>query len=916
MTGWRALCGYLRECYEADNREGGVSNLLADEIRHLYLPALGADVLTGALDRVPIDLAAARALHKDAELFATEKSVVVGCFFVLGTSRDQHRSRLVAPLLVLPGTVEVTASAGFVRAEPDRARLNARALARLVGEGADGALATLAEHLPPLPVRPTDLPDLEEALLASLPDLDLSALGGYPRAVDEAELRKAAASRSHRIRVLPGVAVALVPTSPDTRSVLAELRDLAGAEVLSPPLAALLDGTAGARAGDPIGVALPASLSRRQQQVLASAATRPLTVVVGPPGTGKSFTVAVVALAHAAAGRSVLVATRQEQALTVIADKLAGLAGGPLNVLHGGKGDMARRLRESLDALLAGQGVESALSPAALRASKRQVVERRRDEAGKRRDLDRALAREHAWAGTAGAGTVRWWTWPRAAWLEWRLRSSAPLWAVAAAAAAARDALQAAAAAHLRALLSRRLADALARRRLHLVTLSRALRARTRTRLCEHFAGLDRGAVLGAFPIWMTTIAEVGELLPLEPGLFDLAIVDEATQCDMASCLPVLQRARRAVVTGDPRQLRHVSFLSDARLTDAAARHGLDEPTRDALHYRRRSLLDVVLDAVGRQEQVVALDEHFRSRPPIIEFSNREFYGGNLAVMTRRPTTERAESLRLCRVDGHRDGRGVNREEAAALVEEVERRVEAERTLPDRVCHSLGVLSPFREQVDHLARLLAGRLDAASITRHRLLVGTAHGFQGEERDIMLLSLVVDPASPPGVLRFIERPDVFNVAVTRARQHQTVFTSLPASLGDAGLLGRYLGHLDAARKVTGPGGTARDTFLAEVAAALAATGCTVWPHYRVAGRELDLVLERDGQSVGIDLVGPSGPVGAALGWDDLGLLGRAGLRVVPVPLSAWRRDPAACLAAVEAALATGGQPPGHGTGDRR
>lgn len=902
MPAWRSLCGFLRECYEADNREGGVANLLAEEVRHLYLPGLGADVLTGALDRVPMELAAAEALRRDAGLFATEKSVVVGFFFLLGTSRDRHRSHLAAPLLLAPGVVEVTPTAGSVRVDLAEARLNARVLARLVGENADGALSSLAERLPPLPVGPATLPAFTQALGAAFGDLDISALAGYPRAADEAELRTAATSRVHRVRLVPGVAVALVPTSPDTRHVLAELGELAGAVELSPPLRTL----AGERvrpAGEPVDVPLPASLSPRQRAILASAATRPLTVAVGPPGTGKSFTVAALALAHAAAGRSVLVATRQEQALTVVADKLADLAGGLVPVLRGGRGEVARRLRESLDALLAGGGGEA--PPAAeLRSLRREVAARARALVASRRGLAAALARERAWSACRVGGAVPLLRRPRAAWLEWRLHSHPPLWAQSARCLAAEEEVRAGAAAHLRALLAFRLAEALARRRPHLVALSRGLRARTRARLCEQFAGLDRGAVLGAFPIWLTTIADVGELVPLEPALFDLAIVDEATQCDLASCLPVLQRARRAVVTGDPRQLRHVSFLSDERLGQAAVRHGLDERAVETFHYRRRSLLDLMLEAAGGQDQVVALDEHFRSRPPIIAFSNREIYGGGLAVMTARPATERAECLRLVRVEGRRDGRGVNREEAAALVDEVVRLVEGERALPDAVCHSLGVLSPFREQVDHLARLLAGRLDAATVARHRLLVGTAHGFQGEERDVMLLSLAVDPGSVSGVLRFVERPDVFNVSVTRARQLQVVFSSIPPGLAGAGLLGRYLAHLEASRTAPLPAASGRDTFLDEVREELAARGFQVWPRYRVAGREIDLVAERGGATVGIDLVGPPGPVGAALGWDDTGSLARAGLRLVPLPLSAWRRDRASCLAAVEAVSRAG------------
>lgn len=104
------------------------------------------------------------------------------------------------------------------------------------------------------------------------------------------------------------------------------------------------------------------------------------------------------------------------------------------------------------------------------------------------------------------------------------------------------------------------------------------------------------------------------------------------------------------------------------------------------------------------------------------------------------------------------------------------------------------MLSPFRDQVDHLSRAIADRLEASDIEKHDLVVGTAYSFQGDERDVMLLSLVVDPESHPASIRYLEQPDVFNVSITRARDYQIVFTSLDAREAPAGtLLARYLSH---------------------------------------------------------------------------------------------------------------------------
>ncbi len=127
--------------------------------------------------------------------------------------------------------------------------------------------------------------------------------------------------------------------------------------------------------------------------------------------------------------------------------------------------------------------------------------------------------------------------------------------------------------------------------------------------------------------------------------MFDLVIVDEASQCDVASALPLLYRARRAIVCGDPKQLRHLSWLREDRQAALASQHGLTASQRSQWNYRTHSLLDVVNGALPSQDDVVLLDEHYRSLPQIIEFSNRRFYGQALRIMTKRPDTIGVRSL-------------------------------------------------------------------------------------------------------------------------------------------------------------------------------------------------------------------------------------------------------------------------------
>ncbi len=162
--------------------------------------------------------------------------------------------------------------------------------------------------------------------------------------------------------------------------------------------------------------------------------------------------------------------------------------------------------------------------------------------------------------------------------------------------------------------------------------------------------------------------------LPLQPGLFDLVVIDEASQCDVASALPLLVRAERALIIGDQRQLIHVTTLSHARERLIARRWGLAEERAEAFSYRYHSCFDL---AVAR---IVApplfLDLHFRSHPAIIGFANTEFYDGNMELCSDRKPPAGLRAIEWVRVAGQaaRGPRGrsrINRAEAEAVVRQV-----------------------------------------------------------------------------------------------------------------------------------------------------------------------------------------------------------------------------------------------------
>jgi hypothetical protein len=297
------------------------------------------------------------------------------------------------------------------------------------------------------------------------------------------------------------------------------------------------------------------------------------------------------------------------------------------------------------------------------------------------------------------------------------------------------------------------------------------------------------------FPVWVVTNLSVRNALPLEPALFDLVIIDEASQCDVASALPLLFRARQALIIGDPRQLGHISAISIREEEALAAEHGA-APLALAWSYGRRSLYAVAAEAaVERGVKPLLLAEHYRSHPEIIEFSNRAFYQNQLILRT--PLAQLRE-----RLAGHplglfwHDVRGSVPLSCRSARNEVE--VGAVLALLDqwwrggllaRKTVDFGVVTPFRLQMERIEEAVRGRPWWEQV-KGRLTVGTAHRFQGDERDVMIFSPVVAAGMRPRLARWAAETDpLLNVAVTRARGALHVVGDRGACRAAGGALGK-------------------------------------------------------------------------------------------------------------------------------
>lgn len=267
---------------------------------------------------------------------------------------------------------------------------------------------------------------------------------------------------------------------------------------------------------------------------------------------------------------------------------------------------------------------------------------------------------------------------------------------------------------------------------------------------------------------WAVTSLSAKSRIPFEAGLFDYVIIDEASQCDIASIIPLLFRAKHAVIIGDPKQLQHISQLTSKQDMVLLQKYGI-EPVWS---YSVNSLYALAA-AKALPEHIIQLRDHFRSCAEIIDYSNETFYDGSLRTATRYdklkiPPGEKP-GIRWINVAGTTirpsSGSAYNNEEVMQVVTELKRLIKVGYS------GSIGVTTPFNLQAEKIMQALEKESDLLTelVSKHAFLADTVHKFQGDERDLMIFSSVVTDSAPSVTLGFLNSTgNLFNVAVTRAR----------------------------------------------------------------------------------------------------------------------------------------------------
>lgn len=394
-----------------------------------------------------------------------------------------------------------------------------------------------------------------------------------------------------------------------------------------------------------------------------------------------------------------------------------------------------------------------------------------------------------------------------------------------------------------------------------------------------------------AVPVWIMPMSKVIESFDFRSPVFDVVIVDEASQNDVFGLL-LLALGKKVVIVGDHEQVSPSSVGLDEGRVGRLVEEYLDGVPSKHLWNGKASIYDLARAAAGG---TITLLEHFRCVPEIIAFSNELCYEGSIRPLREAASGRVRPALVPVYVRGTATGK-VNTEEA-----------EVTASLVAAVCQmdeyrglSIGVVTLVGdEQALAIDDVLRRRLEPSELESRHLVCGNPAQLQGDERDVMFLSMVDGPQGGP--LAFRDQPTFrqrFNVAVSRAKDQLWLVHSLDpeVDLKPGDLRYRLIKHtqnplllvnklLDLEHRVESPLEKA-------VGGILVREGYKVVPQYPVGAYRIDLVVEGSGTRLAVECDGARGHTTEEEVANDLlrqGVLERLGWRFVRVRGSLFYRD---------------------------
>lgn len=358
-----------------------------------------------------------------------------------------------------------------------------------------------------------------------------------------------------------------------------------------------------------------------------------------------------------------------------------------------------------------------------------------------------------------------------------------------------------------------------------------------------------------AIPVWIMPSYKVSETLPSEIGTFDVVIIDEASQSDMCSFL-VLLRGKKVIIVGDPEQVSPINI--GANISQGLCNKYLTDLPRKDYYNFETSIYD--LSEMAFSGNAVMLTEHFRCLPEIIRFSNDLCYNNKITPLRYVPENEKLKPVLECiyvETGMRRNNIDVNDKEIEAICKKVVELIQNKQYENK----TIGIISLLgMDQAKYIYNSIMQYISLDDFIKHKIRVGDSATFQGDERDIVILSMVVSPRDTKNITALTHRryKQRFNVAVSRARDKLILVHSIKQNEIPNQNCMRYklLEFMNNGIIIDPPIGSPRfdSKFEEEVYNIFTQKGYNVFTQVEVGSYRIDLVIEGGQERLGIECDG--------------------------------------------------------------
>ena len=359
-------------------------------------------------------------------------------------------------------------------------------------------------------------------------------------------------------------------------------------------------------------------------------------------------------------------------------------------------------------------------------------------------------------------------------------------------------------------------------------------------------------------PAWIMPLNKVFDTLNPVENRFDIIIVDEASQSDISSLI-LLYMAKKIIIVGDDKQVSPSDVgVNIDKINMFRRKYIKDKVPNDDLYGIRASLYSIVSTTF----QPISLREHFRSVPEIIGYSNKTSYDNKILPLRDSTSSILKPAIVEYKVDGKRDEKNkINKIEAETIVSLIETCL-ARKEYKNSTFGVISLLGD--EQVELIQNLIVQRIPATQIENHKILCGNSASFQGDERDVIFISLV-DSSEENKSLRLVGEGiegairKRYNVAISRAKDQLWIVHSIDKNtLKEGDLRKELFDYIDSLKEnsfeKTSVENITISDFENEVAKHLIEKNYTIKQKWKVGSYDIDIVAIYEDKKIAIECDG--------------------------------------------------------------